>query len=110
MGDVPARRPSPAAEDLDEVWHALASGWRRQILDLLRRRTCTTAELWVALGPAKLSRFAVMQHLGVLQRAGLVLRRRRGRTTYNVLDPAPLQQICRQWLSVFRGLPRPRHS
>jgi DNA-binding transcriptional ArsR family regulator len=101
-------RPAPSTEAADDVWAALASRWRRRILVLLRRRVHATNEVWVALGPATLSRFAVLQHLDVLERAGLVLRWHRGRTTYNALNPLPLQRLCAPWLGKFRHLPVPQ--
>jgi DNA-binding transcriptional ArsR family regulator len=75
---------------LDEVFKALADGTRREILDLLSKRPRTTGELCSAF---PLSRFAVMKHLSVLERAGLVLVRRRGRQRFNHLNPVPLQEL-----------------
>ena len=45
-----------------------------------------------------LSRFAVMQHLGVLTEAGLVTVRRRGRQRFNHLNPVPLRRWYEQWV------------
>ncbi len=67
--------PAPA-EDLDAAWRALADPPRRRILDLLRRRPTTTAELAAQF---ECTRFGVMKHLGVLVDAGLVVVRREGR-------------------------------
>ena len=92
------------------VWRALGSRWRRRILDLLRRHPRTTNEVWAAVAPEGLSRFAVMQHLRVLERAALVIRRRSGRTTYNVLHPTPLKRIYHDWISrhlTLRPAPTP---
>src|SRR4029077_15913136 len=47
-----------------DLWRALASPWRRRLLDLLRDAPATTGALASQL--PELSRFAVMQHLGVL--------------------------------------------
>jgi DNA-binding transcriptional ArsR family regulator len=40
----------------------------------------------------ELSRFAVMQHLGVLTAAGVVITRRRGRDRVNYFNPVPLRE------------------
>lgn len=102
----PPDRTASNAE-LDSVWRALSSPTRRAILELLKRHPRTTGELWLALRPKRLSRFAVMQHLGVLEEAGLVVSRRRGRTRYNVLNPVPLQRLYHRWIRRFEGLAAP---
>ena len=45
-----------------------------------------------------LSRFAVMQHLGVLTDAGLVVARQRGRYRFNHLNPVPLRRWYERWV------------
>jgi len=79
-----------------DVWRALASPWRRRLLDQLRIAPTTTGEL--AAGLPELSRFAVMQHLAVLVRAGLVLPERRGRDRVNYLNPVPLREWYERWV------------
>ena len=49
-----------------------------------------------------LSRYAVMQHLGVLERAGVVLVRREGRERWNQLNAVPIQRELERWLSTFQ--------
>ncbi|HWD38449.1 MAG TPA: helix-turn-helix domain-containing protein [Fimbriimonas sp.] len=83
--------------DSDTVWRALASPHRRTLLDLLRSGPKTTGELAREL-PA-LSRFAVMQHLGVLEEAKLVLYRKEGRKRMNYANPIPLREIYERWVS-----------
>jgi DNA-binding transcriptional ArsR family regulator/uncharacterized protein YndB with AHSA1/START domain len=82
-----------------DVWSALANPVRRSVLDLLRDGPRTTGELANAF--PQLSRFAVMQHLSVLEQAGLLLARRRGRHRLNHLNVAPLQEIRERWLHGF---------
>ena len=53
------------------IWKALGSPHRRALLDALKDGPKTTSDLCEVL-PA-LSRYAVMQHLGVLERTGVVL-------------------------------------
>src|ERR1700722_15579188 len=79
-----------------DLWRALSSPWRRRLLDQLRRAPATTGEL--AAGLPELSRFAVMQHLGVLVEAGVVLTERRGRERVNHLNPIPLREGYERWV------------
>ena len=50
----------------------------------------------------ELSRFAVMQHLGVLEEADLVVPRREGRVRLNYLNPVPIQRIYHRWVSRYQ--------
>lgn len=79
-----------------DLWRAMASPWRRQLLDQLRGGPRTTGEL--VEGLPELSRYAVMQHLGVLVRAGVVVVRRRGRHRFNHLNPVPLRRWYERWV------------
>lgn len=90
---------SEADDELDVVWRALASSTRRRILDLLVDGPVTTGD--VAAEFPDLSRFAVMQHLGVLETADLVVARKRGRQRFNQLNPVPIQQISDRWISRY---------
>ena|SRR5574341_10995 len=84
--------------ELEAVWKALADPTRRRILDLLRERPRTTNGLAAAF---PVSRFAIMKHLRVLERAGLVLVERRGRERWNHLNAVPLRQIYDRWISGY---------
>jgi DNA-binding transcriptional ArsR family regulator len=79
-----------------DVWRALASPWRRRLLDQLRNAPATTGQLAARL--PEISRFAVMQHLAVLVEAGLVLPERRGRDRVNHLNPIPLREWYERWV------------
>jgi DNA-binding transcriptional ArsR family regulator len=79
-----------------DLWRALASPWRRRLLDLLRNAPATTGALASQL--PELSRFAVMQHLGVLADAGVVMIERRGRDRVNHLNPVPLREWYERWV------------
>jgi DNA-binding transcriptional ArsR family regulator len=88
---------TPVASSAEpDVWRALASPWRRRLLDLLRDAPATTGQLARQL--PELSRFAVMQHLGVLADAGLVVAERRGRDRINHLNPVPLREWYERWV------------
>ena len=84
---------------LEKVWKALASEVRREILDLLRDGPRTTGAL--ADEFPRLTRFAVMQHLRVLEEAELVIPRRQGRERYNYLNPVPIQQLYDRWVARY---------
>lgn len=83
----------------DLIWKALAHPVRREILDTLRPGPATTGQLAERF-PA-FSRFAVMQHLRVLEEAGLVVPYREGRSRYNYLNPVPIQEIYDRWVSRY---------
>lgn len=85
-------------EDLTLVWKALSDPTRRRLLDLLRGRPRTTGEL---ADRFEVSRFAVMKHLDLLERAGLIVVRRQGRERWNHLNAVPLQRIYERWMSPY---------
>ncbi|HJW67152.1 MAG TPA: metalloregulator ArsR/SmtB family transcription factor [Gaiellaceae bacterium] len=82
------------------IWKALGSPHRRALLDALKDGPKTTSALCEVL--PRLSRYAVMQHLGVLERAGVVLVRREGRERWNELNAVPIQRELERWLSGFQ--------
>ena len=82
------------------IWKALGSPHRRALLDALKDGPKTTSALCEVL--PKLSRYAVMQHLGVLERAGVVLVRREGRERWNQLNAVPIQRELERWLNGFQ--------
>ena len=91
------------ARDTDElapVWRALANPERRRMLDLLRDGPIATGA--IADRFPRLSRFAVMQHLRVLEDADLVVPSRQGRTRLNYLNPVPIQRIYHRWVSHYQ--------
>lgn len=87
-------------KDLQEaVFKALADGRRREILDLLREGPRTTGELCDHF--RKVDRCTVMLHLGVLEKAGLVIAKREGRNRWNYLNVVPVQEIYDRWISRY---------
>jgi DNA-binding transcriptional ArsR family regulator len=84
----------------DLVFKALSDARRRELLDLLRDAPRTTGQL-CAHFEESLDRCTVMQHLTVLERAGLLIARREGRTRWNYLNVAPLQEIYDRWISRY---------
>lgn len=83
-------------EDYDRVFKALASHVRRQILDDLKDQPLTTGVLCSHF--PDIDRCTVMQHLKVLEEAGLVIAERRGRERWNHLDAMPIQDIHDRWI------------
>lgn len=87
-----------AAED-DLVFKALAGADRRRILDLLRNEPLTTGDIGKRL--PHLDRTTVMQHLGVLEKARLIISKKEGRCRWNYLDVTPIQRIHERWISAY---------
>ena len=83
-------------EEYDRVFKALASHIRRQILDDLKDQPLTTGALCEHF--PDIDRCTVMQHLKVLEEAGLVIAERRGRERWNHLDAMPIQDIHDRWI------------
>ncbi len=88
-----------AAVDEDAVFKALASPTRRRLLDELKDGPRTTGDLCERV--AELDRCTVMQHLRVLEGAGLVVAQRKGRERWNHLDPVPIKHIHDRWINEY---------
>lgn len=86
---------------MSDVYHALADPTRRAVLDeLVDRDGQTLFELCARLADRHgitSSRQAITQHLAVLEDAGLVASRRRGRHRFLHVDLTPLAAIPRRW-------------
>jgi len=81
------------------VFKALADPTRRFLLDLLFERDGRTlGELESQL---EMTRFGVMKHLKVLEEAGLVVTKRRGREKLHFLNPVPIRLIHDRWVSKY---------
>lgn len=81
---------------LDALAGAVSDATRRRIVEHLRADPgATTADL-AALAP-NMTRFAVMKHLEVLRRSGLVRSMDEGRRRRHYLEPAALEPL-REWL------------
>lgn len=84
----------------DLVFKALADSRRREILDLLKDSARTTGELCEHFAQT-LDRCTVMQHIGVLEKAGLVIARREGRQRWNHLNVMPIKELHDRWISPY---------
>jgi DNA-binding transcriptional ArsR family regulator len=87
------------AVDDDRVFKALADPTRRALLDrLFEHDGLTLTELESQLA---MTRFGVMKHLKLLEDAGLVVSRKKGRNRLHYLNPIPIQQIHRRWIGKY---------
>ena len=91
-----AMTPDP----LDATFAALADPTRRAILARLASGECAVTEL---AEPFRMSLPAVSKHLRVLERAGLISRRRDAQRRPCRLEPAPLQEAA-AWAERTRAL------
>lgn len=86
--------------ELDTTFMALADPTRRAILARLATGEATMMEL---AAPFAMSQPAVSKHIKVLEKAGLISRRREGTRRPCCIEPAALAQAT-HWLEEFRKL------
>jgi uncharacterized protein YndB with AHSA1/START domain len=84
---------------VETVFKVLADPTRRSLLDALHERD---GQSLVALSaPHDMTRIAVSKHLRLLEEAGLVVSRRRGREKLHYLNPVPIREIHDRWVSKY---------
>ena len=89
------------SKDMDAVFHALAHETRRTILDLVRDKPGqSVGELARSFD---VSRIAIMNHLTVLEDAGLLISEKDGRSRRLYLNAAPIQMIHDRWINDYTG-------
>jgi DNA-binding transcriptional ArsR family regulator len=86
------------SEGIDQVLHALADPTRRQVIERLVSGPASTSEL---ARPFEMSLPSFTQHLGVLERAGLVTSTKSGRVRTYELSPTALESVD-GWLAEQR--------
>ncbi len=84
---------------MDDVFRALADPTRRGLLDALFAQDGQSLSALEARVP--MSRFGVMKHLKVLEEAGLIVTRRRGREKLHFLNPVPIRLVHDRWVSKY---------
>jgi DNA-binding transcriptional ArsR family regulator len=84
--------------DLNLLFHALGDPWRRAMVERLSRGPAPVSEL---ARPLPMSLPAAMQHLGVLEAAGLVRSQKAGRVRTCAIEPGALGQAER-WINTRR--------
>ena len=83
----------------DLIFKALADGRRRKMLDLLKDGPRTTSHICKEF--KTIDRCTVMQHLGVLEKAGLVIVKKEGKYRWNYLDVVPIREIYERWINRY---------
>jgi uncharacterized protein YndB with AHSA1/START domain len=86
-------------EEVDTVFRALADPTRRSLLDALYEQDGQT--LGMLEERFSMTRFGVMKHLKLLEEAGLVVTRRRGREKLHFLNPVPIRLVHDRWVSKY---------
>ena len=81
------------------MFRALADPTRRSILDELFAEDGQT--LRALEERFAMTRFGVMKHLKVLEDAGLIVSRRRGREKLHFLNPVPIRLVHDRWVSKY---------
>jgi uncharacterized protein YndB with AHSA1/START domain len=84
---------------MDAVFKALADPTRRSLLDELFKEDGQTLSALEERLP--MTRFGVMKHLKVLEEAGLVVARKRGREKLHFLNAVPIRLVHARWVSKF---------
>jgi uncharacterized protein YndB with AHSA1/START domain len=84
---------------MDDVFRALADPTRRSLLDELYRCDGQTLSSLEARLP--MTRFGVMKHLKVLEAAGLVVTKKRGREKLHFLNAVPIRLVHDRWVSKY---------
>src|ERR1700693_1843944 len=84
---------------MDVVFRALADPTRRSLLDELFQEDGQTLSALEERLP--MTRFGVMKHLKVLQEAGLVTTKKRGREKLHFLNAVPIRLVHDRWVSKY---------
>jgi DNA-binding transcriptional ArsR family regulator len=84
---------------MDEIFKALADPTRRGLLDELFRDDGQSLSALDERLP--MTRFGVMKHLKVLEEAGLIVTRRRGREKLHFLNAVPIRLVHDRWVSKY---------
>jgi uncharacterized protein YndB with AHSA1/START domain/DNA-binding transcriptional ArsR family regulator len=90
---------SPIVDSMDTVFRALADPTRRSLLDALFKKDGQTLRTLEERLP--MTRFGVMKHLKLLEDAGLVVTKRRGREKLHFLNPVPIRLVHDRWVSKY---------
>jgi uncharacterized protein YndB with AHSA1/START domain len=84
---------------MDDVFKALADPTRRSLLDELFKEDGQTLTALEERLP--MTRFGVMKHLKVLEEAGLVTTKKRGREKLHFLNVVPIRLVHDRWVSKY---------
>ena len=89
-----------AIDQLSSTFAALADPTRRAIVARLATGECSVTEL---AEPFEMSMPAVSKHLRVLEKAGLIARRREAQRRPCRLEPGPLKDVA-DWAERYRSI------
>ncbi|MEK6229701.1 MAG: metalloregulator ArsR/SmtB family transcription factor, partial [Actinomycetota bacterium] len=84
---------------MDDVFRALADPTRRSLLDELFEEDGQNLSALEQRLP--MTRFGVMKHLKLLEEAGLVTTKKRGREKLHFLNPVPIRLVHDRWVSKY---------
>lgn len=88
---------------LDTTLHALSDSTRRSILGRLAKKECTVNEI---AEPYDMSLAAVSKHLKVLEKAGLIIKKKEGRSYKCRMNYEPLtevEQLIREYKTFWKA-------
>lgn len=88
---LPSPLPEPLVELIAERFRAIGEPTRIRILDRLRQGEASVQDLTLALGSSQQN---VSKHLALLQRAGIVGRRRDGTYSYYCIVDDSVLALC----------------
>lgn len=89
-------------ESMDRIFQALASGVRREMLDIVREAPgCPVSHV---ASHFDVSRIAVMKQLNVLESAGLLVSEKKGRQRCLYFNAVPIQMIHERWTTKYSAL------
>jgi DNA-binding transcriptional ArsR family regulator len=88
------------SDKLDRTFAAFADPTRRQIVERLARGGVSVSGLAAS---RKVTPAAILKHISVLERAGLVTTQKVGRIRQCTLSPGPMRHLA-DWLEVYRSL------
>jgi DNA-binding transcriptional ArsR family regulator len=91
---------APSSDHLSATFAALADPTRRAILARLASGECSVTEL---AEPFDMSLPAVSKHLRVLERAGLIARRREAQWRHCRIEAGPLKDVA-DWAEHYRHI------
>jgi DNA-binding transcriptional ArsR family regulator/uncharacterized protein YndB with AHSA1/START domain len=85
---------------MDMVFRAINDASRRLLLDALFDEDGQTLGQLCEYLPT-MTRYGVMNHLRVLEEAGLVTTRKAGRNKHHYLNPVPIREMHDRWISKY---------
>ena len=85
-------------QDLDTVFEALANKHRREIIYVLSLQPCSISQL---AAMRSLSLPAIHKHIDILEKGGLVIRKKIGQTNFLTLNRAGLR-VLQDWVMQYQ--------